>query len=73
MIYLFFCDKLSIVGDDMNNKGFAITTMVYALVILLSMSMFLVLNIMDNNYNDNKKLINDVQEELDECLTNARC
>lgn len=57
----------------MNNKGFAITTMVYALVILLSMSMFLVLNIMDNNYNDNKKLINDVQEELDECLTNARC
>ncbi len=52
----------------MNNKGFAITTMVYALVILLSMSMFLVLNIMDNNYNDNKKLVNDVQEELDECL-----
>ncbi len=57
----------------MNNKGFAITTMVYALVILLSMSMFIVLNIMDNNYNDNKKLINDVQEELDECLTNAKC
>ena len=57
----------------MNNKGFAITTMVYALVILLSMSMFLVLNIMDNNYNDNKKLINDVQEELDECLSNAKC
>jgi hypothetical protein len=57
----------------MNNKGFAITTMVYALVILLSMSMFLVLNIMDNNYNDNKKLINDVQEELDECLANAKC
>ena len=57
----------------MDNKGFAITTMVYALVILLSMSMFLVLNIMDNNYNDNKKLINDVQEELDECLTNAKC
>lgn len=57
----------------MNNKGFAITTMVYALVILLSMSMFLVLNIMDNNYNDNKKLINEVQEELDECLANAKC
>lgn len=57
----------------MNNKGFAITTMVYALVILLSMSMLIVLNIMDNNYNDNKKLINDVQEELDECLTNAKC
>lgn len=57
----------------MNNKGFAITTMVYALVILLSMSMFIVLNIMDNNYNDNKKLINDVQEELDECLANAKC
>lgn len=57
----------------MNNKGFAITTMVYALVILLSMSMFIVLNIMDNNYKDNKKLINDVQEELDECLTNAKC
>ncbi len=68
MIYLFFYDKLSMVGDYVNNKGFAITTMVYALVILLSMSMFLVLNIMDNNYNDNKKLVNEVQEELDECL-----
>jgi hypothetical protein len=59
------------VGDYVNNKGFAITTMVYALVILLSMSMFLVLNIMDNNYNDNKKLVNEVQEELDECLKNG--
>ena len=46
----------------MNNKGFAITTMVYALVILLSMSMFLVLNILDNNYNDNKELVNSIQE-----------
>lgn len=71
MIYLFFYDKLSMVGDYVNNKGFAITTMVYALVILLSMSMFLVLNIMDNNYNDNKKLVNEVQEELDECLKNG--
>ena len=52
----------------MNNKGFAITTMVYALVILLSMSMFLVLNILDNNYNDNKELVTSIQEELDECL-----
>ena len=51
----------------MNNKGFAITTMVYALVILLSMSMFLVLN----TYNDNKELVNSIQEELDECLKNG--
>ena len=55
----------------MNNKGFAITTMVYALVILISMSMFLVLNILDNNYNDNKELVNSIQEELDECLKNG--
>ena len=56
---------------NLNNKGFAITTMVYALVILLSMSMFLVLNILDNNYNDNKELVNSIQEELDECLKNG--
>lgn len=57
----------------MNNKGFAITTMVYALVILLSMSMFVVLDIMDNDYNDNKDLVKEVQTELDTCLESGRC
>lgn len=57
----------------MNNKGFAITTMIYALVILLSMSMFIVLNIMDNNYNDNKKIVDQVQKELDKCLSEGKC
>ena len=46
----------------MNNKGFAITTMIYALVILLTISMFVVLDIMDNDYKDNKQLVEDVQK-----------
>lgn len=57
----------------MNNKGFAITTMVYALVLLMTMSMFLVLEIMENNYTDNKNIINEIQSELDNCLTSGTC
>ncbi len=57
----------------MNNKGFAITTMIYALVILLTISMFVVLDIMDNDYKDNKQLVEDVQKELDTCLENGTC
>ena len=57
----------------MNNKGFAITTMIYALVILLTISMFVVLDIMDNDYKDNKQLVEDVQKELDTCLEQGSC
>lgn len=60
-------------GENMNNKGFAITTMIYALVILLTISMFVVLDIMDNDYKDNKQLVEDVQKELDTCLENGTC
>ena len=48
----------------MNNKGFAITTIVYAIVILLVLILFSVTSIVKNRYVDQSEFINDVKDEL---------
>ena len=57
-------------GDYMNNRGFAITTVVYSILMLLSISMFLVLGVMRNNYNNEKTFMNDINDDLNGCLNN---
>lgn len=52
----------------MNNKGFAITTIVYSILLLLSLSMFLVFGVLRNNYDNEKTFINDINDELNTCL-----
>ena len=57
----------------MNNKGFAITTVVYSIIILLSLLAVTVMAINKSEYENEKNYINDINEELTECLTNRSC
>ena len=51
----------------MNNKGFAITSMVYGLVLLASLILFLTLSTLDMTNIDNDKFTDDVEEKLIYC------
>lgn len=53
----------------MNNKGFAITTVVYSIIILLSLVMLIALAIVKNEYSDQKDFINEVRTQLNEHLS----
>ena len=57
----------------MNNKGFAITTMVYAAIILFSLVMFSVLGIEKNKYVNQKNYIEEINENLGNCLKEGSC
>lgn len=57
----------------MNKKGFAITTIVYAILILLTLSSFIVLAILRSDYSNEKNFVNDVREEINTCLSNGNC
>jgi len=52
----------------MNNKGFAVTTMVYASIVLLAMAMFSVLAIESAKYGNQKEFVEDINDALTECL-----
>ncbi len=53
----------------MNNKGFAITTVVYSIIILLSLVMLIALAIVKDEYSDQKDFINEVRTQLNEHLS----
>lgn len=57
----------------MNNKGFAVTTMVYATIVLLAISMFTALAIVNAEYTDQKSIIEDVNQKLNTCLETGGC
>ena len=57
----------------MNNKGFAVSSIIYASVILLSLVMFTTLAIEKNKYVDQKKLVNNINQELSTCLKEGTC
>ena len=57
----------------MNNKGFAITTIVYGVVILIVLLAFSIVTIMKNDYLNQKDLINDTNPKLNKCLIEKRC
>ncbi|MGM9879069.1 MAG: hypothetical protein ACI31R_03500 [Bacilli bacterium] len=55
----------------MNNKGFAVTSMVYAAIILLSMTMFTVLAIVKSEYTDQKEFVEDINKSLTQCIVSG--
>lgn len=57
----------------MNNRGFAITTMVYAAIILFSLVMFAVLGIEKNKYVNQKSYVEEINTQLNTCLTGGNC
>lgn len=57
----------------MNNKGFAVTSMVYAAIILLALAMFAILSILRSEYKDQKDFVEDVNKELTMCLGKGGC
>ena len=52
----------------MNKKGMAITTVIYSIILLLSLCMFLVLGILRSEYTNDKQYILDLREELNNLL-----
>lgn len=57
----------------MNNKGFAVTTVVYSVILLLSLVMISVLMVLRNEYGDQKTYVNDINEALTDCLMDESC
>lgn len=54
--------------NKLNNKGFAVTTVVYAILLLLIILMFTILLLYRNTYRNQKQFSADVQDELNEYL-----
>lgn len=54
--------------NRLNNKGFAVTTVVYAILLLLIILMFTILVLYRNTYRNQKQFSADVQDELNEYL-----
>ena len=57
----------------MNNKGFAVTTMVYAAILLFSLVMFAVLGIEKNKYINQRDYVDEINVELGNCLSGGKC
>ena len=57
----------------MYNKGFAITSMVYAVIILLSITMFTVLAIEKKEYDNQKNYVEDINNTLTKCIGRGEC
>ena len=57
----------------MNNKGFAITTIVYAIIILLILILFSVTSVVKDKYTDQNEFVDDLDTELTECLETGAC
>ena len=57
----------------MNNKGFAITTMVYAAIILFSLVMITILGVEKNKYTNQRDYVESINTELSACLRRGEC
>ena len=57
----------------MNNKGFAVTTMVYASIVLLAIAMFSVLAIESAKYGNQREFVEDINDTLTKCLGRKEC
>ncbi|HPE15220.1 MAG TPA: hypothetical protein PLT65_05330 [Bacilli bacterium] len=57
----------------LNQKGFAFTTIVYAIVLMLGLSMFLVFSILRNDVSNSKNFGNEIDKELEDCLNEFTC
>ena len=55
-------------GDYMNNKGFAVSTLIYGLSIMGIMLMAILMGIMSVNRNNNRTLANEVEKDLNKFI-----
>ena len=57
----------------MNNHGFAISTILYGLVLMMGLILFLLLETMSFSKDNNGKLVDTVEEELNRCVMDKTC
>ena len=57
----------------MNNKGFAVTTMVYSAIVLFSLIMLTIIGIEKNKYTNQRDYVDDINTELSACLRSGDC
>ncbi len=57
----------------MNNKGFAVTTIVYSIILLLALIMFTSIAVVKGQYENQKEFVDDINESLTECLSENNC
>ena len=57
----------------MNKRGFAVTTMVYAAVVLLSITMLTILAVVREEYGNQRDFVEDVNNNLTQCLGGGGC
>ena len=57
----------------MNNKGFAVTTIIYASVILLAILMLTTLEIVKNDYVDTRSYVEGINDTLTDCMSGGGC
>lgn len=58
---------------NMNNKGFAISTVLYSLIILMSLLLFLLIGTMSFSRDNGSQLVEQIEQELNECVWQGTC
>ena len=72
MYYLFFFDII-IIGDTMfklNNKGFAVSTILYGLLSLIIIILMIVFGLMKSSRDMNKDLVENIEGKINNCVLN---
>lgn len=57
----------------MKERGFAVTTMVYASIVLLSVIMFTVLAVVKAEYDNQRTFVEDINKDLTTCIFGGKC
>ncbi len=57
----------------MNNKGFAVSTILYGLVVLMGLLLFLAISTAAFQRNTDDNFVKDVEEELNTCTYEGTC
>ncbi len=58
---------------NLNNRGFAITTIVYSIVILLLVMILTLFAVLRQEYGNQRDYITDINDGLNECLRTNTC
>ena len=58
---------------NLNKRGFINFTVIYSMLLLISITLLLILNTLSNNYDNNIEYIDDINSSLTECLNNKEC
>ncbi|MEG0995098.1 MAG: hypothetical protein RSE91_03945 [Bacilli bacterium] len=56
-----------------NNKGFAISTILYGLLMMASLVLFLLMATLANGKTANNHFVETIEKELNNCINNRSC